>query len=498
MPHLNAAVERLRGKLHAVGRAALGRICLGDCAQIRRERDALRQWLGRAIASGDAYQDRVVAAIVAFRDSGLLRNLRQARFACYGCTQALGVQNYRLIEDRPLLERLLDYVGQQRYRTRAFRKCYFGLLGAYFAYDAEHAADGVDALGSRELLRQFLDLHQDYIEADGHAPPWVAALRAHPQLLARDPCLGYGFAELRGDWAPLDDLRARLDVGSESWLMRKLVLAQVAAVAELDDAGFAAHLASVLLLLDHHPLHAAAGLGRLLERQARCAGAEVAPILGARAVALWGNPWLSSSAHLWQCSPNARERMARWLRRRLLRGFFAAFVADDAFNRRRLAFWDSCADALVGMYFALGQTAFAPGNGAVRKFRQAAKGLIVRLESPVPDRHVLILQFERCHVVELSGPREAAYFYSIAQGIPPFYLSKGWIDIGALSVSKVVEGKSLAPLSKPMAHRDVDGVRWERRFAAELGSGRPAPAHVDGTYPCGDADAVPRAAAQAP
>lgn len=466
----------LRGKMDASGRAALARMRLGDAAPIRRERDRLLQWLGRAAAPDAAHTDRIVAAIAAYRNTGCLINLRQLRLLCYGCTQVVDAQNYRLIEDRPLFEQLLGYVARQR--PRVLRKCYFGLLGAYCAYDTASPDATAAGRGSHEALRQFLDGQRGFLDATGFTPPWVAALAAHPRLFARDPRRAYGFETLQGDWALLDDIHERLNVGSESWLMRELVLGQVDGVVGLGDAAFVRGLAAVLLLLDRHPLHAASGLGRLLDRQARCAGAEVSQALCEQALALWGNPWLPRSAHLWQCGAAARQMVARWLRRRLLRGFFALFAEDDATNRRRRAFWEACSDDLVGMYFALGKAAFAPGNPARRKFRHAARGLVVRLEDAVPDRHVLILQFARHHVVELSGANDVAYFYAIEHGIPPFYLSKGWMDVGAVSVNRVAEGKSLAPTAKALAHKDTDTLRWEERFTRELGVAGPSPAAV--------------------
>ena len=468
MQDLNPAVDRLRDAMHDIGRAALGRMRVGDSLEIRQERDRLVQWLGGEVAPDEAGQDRIVAALETFRGNRHLSGIRQARFACYGCTQALD-SGYRLIEDRSLFEALLGYVARHRYRTRLFRKCYRGLLGAYFSYDAASADATADGRGNHEALRQFLEAYQGFLESAEFTPPWVAVLAAHPRLLATDPCQAYGLAALRGNWAVLDEIHEGLGVSGDSWLMRQLVLAQVDAATALDDEPFVRHLDSILLLLCNHPLHAATALLRLLERQARCAGAEVSPALGEQAVALLGNPWLANNVQNWQCSAAARDMVARWLKRHLLHDFFATFADVDVANTRRAEFWDIYCDDLSGMYFALGKAAFTHRDSACFKFRRDAKGLVVRLAEAAPDLHVLILQFEQHHVVELNKAQQVAYFYATRHGTPPFYLSKSWIDIGALSVSKLVEGKTLTPLSQPMRHQDGVQLAWEGKFARELG-----------------------------
>ncbi len=462
-------IDRLRDTLLGVGRAALGLMRLGDSLQIRHERDLLVQWVGGEVSPEDGDKDRIISAIEAYRTNRYLSGIRQARFACYGCVQAIGGAHYRLIEDRPLFGELLAYLARHRHRTRLFRKCYRGLLGAYFAYDLDSKGVTSDGRSNQEELRQFLDRYRELLVSTEFTPAWVSALTMHPQLLAADPCAAYGFDALRGNWSALDDISERLSIGSDSWLMRKLVFAQVDAVVALDDDVFERYIESILLLLDSHPLHAASALAMLLDRLSRCARAEVGATLGEHAVTLWGNPWLANNVQQWLCTLAARDMVARWLKRHLLQGFFSIFADDTAANRRRAEFWDIYCDDLVGMYFAMGKAAFAHRNSSYFKFRRDAKGLVVRIAEATPDLHVLILQFEQHHVVELNKNNSVAYFYETRHGTPPFYLSKGWIDIGALSVSKVVEGTSLTSKAKSLRHLDEGSLAWEGVFARELG-----------------------------
>lgn len=467
---MSAALEQLQRTLHNVGQVALARMRPGDSLQMAHERSRLIDWLGGLSELEESSGDRIAGALRAFEQNRYISGLRQARLLCYGSTQPFGTPPQRLIEHGELFAILLDYVGRNHYRTRAFRKCYRGLLNCYFSYDPEAPDNLAEGRHNRETLRRFLDKHKDDLVASGHNPDWVIALPAHPGLFERDPCKTYRLEDLEQNLAVFAELRERLEVGNDSWLMRQIVLSQVRGAIALDDASFGAHIDGLLLLLLDHPLHADTALALVLDRHARSYRMEIGAALRDYAVRLWGNPWLAANAHQWRCSPEARGMVAHALKRHLIGQFFSSLSGGNGENQRRLNFWELYCGDMQGMYFALGSDAFVRSHLDLYKLRQNARGLVVRLTEGRSDTHALIMQFGDHHVVEFNSHHNPAYFYDTRHGIPPFYLSKGWVEIGALSASKITHGVETAPKSKAVRHQDSSLLEWEGRFAELMGS----------------------------
>lgn len=463
------ALEQLQRTLHNVSQVALARMRPGDSLQMTHERSKLIAWLGGKSELDESSGDRIEDALRAFEQNRYVSGLRQARLLCYGCTQPFGMPPQRLIEHSKLFAILLEYVDRHYYRTRAFRKCYRGLLNGYFSYDPAGTDSLAEGRHNREILRQFLDNRKDCLDAPGYNPAWVAALPAHSNLLDKDPCKPYRLEDLAENLAVFDDLRERLEIGSDSWIIRKIVFSQVREAISQDDPSFAASIDSLLLLLIAHPLQADAALPLLLDRHARCEQPDIGAALRDFSVRQWGNPWLAASAHRWLCSREAREMVAHSLKRHLLERFFS-ILSSDAKNPRRLNFWELYCGDMQGMYFALGSDAFIRGNLELHKFRQHAKNLIVRLTEGKSDTHALIMQFGEHHVVEFNNHHNPAYFYDTRHGLPPFYLSKGWVEVGALSASKISQGVGTAPRSKALRHQDHNRLAWEGKFAKLMGA----------------------------
>lgn len=465
-----SALDQLARTLHSVSQVALARMHAGDLLQIAHERSKLIEWLGGTSELEESSGDRILDALHAFEQDGYVSGLRQARLICYGCTQPFGTPPQRLIEHSKLFAILLEYVDRHHYRTRIFRKCYRGLLNCYFSYDPASPDSLAEGRDNWETLRQFLDRRKDCLATPGYTPAWVGALSDHANVLDRDPCKPYKLEELEKNLGVFEDLRERLDIGNDSWLIRRIVISHVRDAIALDDASFGASIDGILLLLIGHPLQAGAGLALLLDRHARSYGMEIGAALRDFAVKQWGNPWLPAHAHQWTCSAAAREMVAVSLRRHLIREFFSILCDDDMEKPRRLNFWELYCGDMQGMYFALGSDAFIRGNLDLYQFRQSAKSLVVRLTEGQHDTHALILQFGGHHVVEFSAHHFPAYFYDTRHGIPPFYLSKGWVEVGALSASKIAHGVETAPRSKALRHQDGNQLTWEGRFAEHLGA----------------------------
>lgn len=479
------ALEKLQNTLRAVNRVALSRLRPGDSLQMIKEQERLRAWVKGSYQLGTVPLLTIESALRNYRQNGYLVGLRQIRLVCYGFTQ--GADAERLIENAALFGKLLGYVDRYKERRRTFRKLYRALLSGYFSYDP----DTPDAAGfrNREMLRAFLAAHLASLVISEFTPDWLAALAKYPDLLGDNPGKTFEAPLLRGDWSVFDEICKRLELDRGSWLVRKLIMAPLMAVARMDDAVFIDHLGSLLLLLNEFPLFAGDGLQILLDRYVQCKDRAVHPQLRDFAIALWGNPWLKDMASRWKCSAEAREMLAHWLRRQLLREFFYLLSDDDKAHPRRWNFWALYSEDMLGMYFALGRDAYASGNMDLYKFRRHAKGLVARLAEEKRGVHTCIMQFKNNHVIEFNHENNMAYFYDIRQGIPSFYFAKGWVDIGAISVNDISQGADIARTSKPLEHKDTRQVTWEGRFAEELGSTQNALAAFCRKYGCAYEDA---------
>lgn len=482
---MNDMLAQLQQTLHNASQAALSRMHLGDSLQIAHERKKLIDWLGGAWEPGDSGDDRLAEALRLFEQNRNISGLRHARLVCYGCTQPFGTPPRRLIERGKLFTTLLEYVGRHSCRPRLFRKCYRGLLNGYFSH-APHGAGGL-ARGRHnwKTLRKFLDKHKGSLQITGYNPAWVHALPAHYNLLGADPCGPYRLENLEKNLSVFDDLRERLEISDDSWVIRQIIFSQVRDAIVLDDTAFRASIDSLLLLIIGHPMHADAALAMLLDRYARCEQSGINPELRDFSVKLWGNPWIAANAHQWQCGSEAREMIGKWLKRHLLQGFFSILSDVDTESPRRLNFWELYCEDMQGMYFALGKGGFMYDNLDVYRFRQDAKDLVVRLtEEEKGDIHAFIMQFQQQHVVEFNHHHNGAYFYDTRHGVPPFYLSKGWVDVGALSAGKMTQGADTAPLSTLLRHRDTSQLAWEGKFARLMGASENAIREFCKKYHC--------------
>lgn len=465
---------KLAETLERMSRVALARMRPGDTMPIQGERLKLLAWLGGEVNPEELSGDRIQIALQQYNNAGFVRDLRQARLLCYGCTQAYTERGDRLLENRKQLDGLLQYISQ-RAATRSFRKCYRGLLNAYFSYDSEAPSVRGNGKSNWALVRDFLQKHQPSLTVSGHIPEWIHALNRHHNLLSGDPCAPY--RDTSEYIERFEAARVEMNIGADSWLVRTFVQTHIQHILHLDDAPFQDKVDEALILLDQYPLYVAQTLGKLIDRYNLCASRPPSETLRHFAVSQWGIPWIPQNAVSWQCSAPALNMIAGWCKRHLVHEFFHLFAPTGADNSRRAAFWNLYSEDLQGMYFALGSDAFDIQNRDFLQFREDAKGLVVKLNDSKHNLHAVILQFATHHVVEFSQQMNVAYFYDARQGTPQFYLSKGWVDVGALSVGKALKDNAKSPPAKPMLHSDDKLITWEGRFAQELGGSEMARQH---------------------
>ena len=458
------ALELLRLSLKQHSDAALSRLGKSDSSGIRSEVAKLKSWLGEGSGVKKPSVDRVAEALNAFQQDQKVSDSPQARLLCFGLTQAFGSGNYRVIENRELLFKLLDYLHPLRERPRLFRRFFRGLLLSYFSYDGN--APGLNPLFKEnwQSLRGFLRFQLANAKTEGTDPEWLTTLLEHENLLGDRPCERYGLDALKGDQAGFDAMCKRIEIGADSWLVRALLFAQIDAAICAPDDNFKSFINRLVERLKALLLHAAVGLTKILDRYATCSSREPHPALQEFALAEWGNPWLKNTGLSWQrCSDAARKMVTNWVKRHLLRQFFSILSDDGAANTRRLDFWELYCEDVQGMWFALGPAAFKGKNSSFKKFKDDAEGAWLRLEDGAANLHAFVVRIGDQFAVEFSLHGNSAYFSHALNGESPYALSGVSIEVGSPSTGAGLKGRG-----NRLVHRDGANSCWENRFAQKL------------------------------
>jgi hypothetical protein len=448
-------LSRLRAALHEAASGSLHSLTF-DTKPLDREITKVRDWLGDR-GSATPPQDVIVAALRAFFQLQKLRNHRQALLVCFGCVEPVLPREARLIEDGDRFPRLLDGVEAYLPSPRAFRRCYRGLLNAYFSYDSETARFAGKENWLR--LRAFLRDRAANTVASGLQPTWVESLQANLQLLGNDPGGFYGQALLAGRSGEFERARAALDINERSWVIRQLILGQIEGATHGDDASFQQYLPGLLDLLAKHPLAISAGLAKLLTRYRTCRTVTIHPGLRDFAVAQWGNPWLSLNRIKWSLvGDDARAMVADWLKLVLIQQFFSLLAADGTNDTRRLKFWERYHGSINDMYFALGDTTRWHRGADFQDIRKRMAGRLLNLHSAgTPDNNAFIMCIGNFVVVEFGIKGNACFIFESDR--LPFLLEGG------------IAGNRTA-LKHPsfvarLLHKDGN-FDWERTFQETL------------------------------
>jgi hypothetical protein len=431
----------------------------------------LREW--KPSLPSTASPDRIKLALREFIDHGFT-DLSHARLLCSGCIVSLGKGNYRLIEDKRFIE-LLNYIGEYCNQTRPFRRCYRRLLNVYFLYDPKSALFKTNIDLNIKKLRYFLSDHLVNIKTKDFNPDWIAALTDHKNLLTETPCSRYGLEALEGDRTSFNDICKRLEIIDTSWLVGQLVLSACDAAIDQNDDRFKDYINPLITLLKEHPPYLNIGLGKLLNRYETCANQSIDIDLREFAVSFWGNPWLPETKENWQfCNNAAREMIASWLKRHLLREFFSILSEDGVANTRRVDFWELYCEDPQGMFFALGPAAYYKRNERFNAFIKEGEGLCRRLDGGKSENeHAFIMQFSNTDVIEFSLKGNSTYFYTAKRGDRPYNFKSSRIEVGSLSRGGLGLKSGGDAFIKRSRHADTGknlSKKWEQDFAEFMGS----------------------------
>lgn len=478
-------LEQLATTLRQIGKDAIETPLWGDPEALRDEHRRIVAWLGVGSGTIGPTDDRVAIALETFIRTDEMESMGQARLISYGCTQRFNGSR-SLIENRKHFSLLLDYVDSNHEQTRPFRKCYRGLLHGYFCYDPTAETALEDGRKNWQDLRGFLVKRRAQLAITETDPEWVGALNGHANLLDDDTCRPYGAAALRGDRSAFDEMRAKLEVRDDSWVINSFIDAQVEAVVSLPDDFFKNGLQFVLPLIKEHPLVADRSLGKLINRYAACRTHEVSVGLRDFSVLQWKNPWLPSNAARWgSVEIKARDMIADWLKLQLITQFFSLLSEDGMNDKRRVDFWKGYHEKITDMYFALGNTAYTNRSKDFEEIRKSMDGRLMRLSNTAPTNNAFIMMIGDYVVVEFGETKNAAYIFRSTDEMP-FKLS----GVVSGNFSELKNKRSTAFVDC-LIHRDTNDGPWEDLFARILSKrvGR-RPAHSPRTYlqerPVGD------------
>jgi hypothetical protein len=291
-------------------------------------------------------------------------------------------------------------------------------------------------------------------------PEWAEMIEDHADLLTEDPVSRYARKLLEGDPEEVNQIKSKLEIQDGSWLMHRLILAQIAAATRESDVSFGSRTNALLRLLEKHPLLENAGLALILDRYAAIRLREPNTVLRDRAVSSWGNPTFRRHSPQWsRVSESAKEMIAKWAKLDIIKEFFEILSEDRLTDQRRLKFWQRYHEQIDGMYFALGSTALNAQDADAKRVRtKMGEHLLVLKRGGSPSNNAFIMLMGEIVVVEFGLKGNACFFYK-KEGLP-FSLR--------YEVSGDGEGLRSPNHLERLIHKDSSFQTWEDKFEAAL------------------------------
>ena len=409
-------VDRFRSRLSLINAGIFVQSLPSHEDEMAKTTQQLRHWVGGA--GGGVKDERGIAvAVAAYLKSGIISSYRDAKYLCFGVTTPHAQNQKRIIEDETLVKGLLTHVKGYTNQPRKFRRCYQGIFRGYLRYPGHRSEHQI---GQRcwRLMREFLADYANLVIETKPEVDWTATLGQHLNLLRENPCAPYGEKLLQGDHSVLKDLKEKLGIDDETWVMSELVLSQVAAATAIqNDDHFKSHISQLVTLLGNHPLLVNAGIAALLKRYALCDDRSENTSLREIALSKWKSPWLDTNKALWHAhiGEEATDMVGLWLKQRSIRDFFELLQADGSADGDRMEFWLPYAEVIEEVWLALGYHSQINNNQDYKRIRQEMDGRWMRLEGPNHNADNaflmkigghLVIEFARqnnaCHVFDAN------------------------------------------------------------------------------------------------
>ncbi|MCD2451120.1 EH signature domain-containing protein [Methylicorpusculum oleiharenae] len=374
------SIATFRHRLLQINAEALASPIPDLSAEMARTTQRLKTEYGD-ISRGSGDQQGIATAVIGYLKNHHLLTYRDIKLVCFGVSSPYGTPLTQVIEHETLFPKLLKEVEILQPEPRKFRRCYQGLLKGYLRYPGLQT-DNIYGRKNWFALREFLAQNCKALNKQKPVTEWSQALYEHRNLLADNPCKPYGKAMLGGDMSVIEELRNRLGVDDDTWVMNELILAQVQAATALKDPEFVLQVLPLVKLLERHSLLITKGLSLLLRRYVVCKVHTEHHTLREAALREWKSPWLEANKPMWygQIGEAATNMVSLWLKRRTIQDFFELLQADGQADRKRMEFWLKYAEAIDDIWLALGQHSLYNNKPDYKRIRQNMAGRYMALE----------------------------------------------------------------------------------------------------------------------
>lgn len=413
----NLALKNLRIKLQNSNATAFDGVNLLNLVELNKEIIKLEKIVKNG-GSDSVPKDRIIQALSNYLRNNSIEDISQARLVCYGILQKLNDQ-IALIEDRDSFVKLLDYVESYKSKSRPFRRCYKGLLNNYFIYDPHSKSASHNGKLGWSDLKEFLFDHLDHLSTSDLNPDWIEALIKHENLLQDNPCTRYGLEALRGDRSVFNEIRNKLEIQDDSWVLKELVNAQIDAATDLNDQDFKNTIEHLIKLLKEHDFVNEC-LGKIINRYSKCSDTSVNYLLRDFSVSRWKNPWLKGNEFRWTTvSVEGKKMVTAWLKLHLITEFFEFLSEDGSNDTRRVDFWKSYHNEIEDMYFALGPRAVDNNTQHFLQIKKAMDGRLFKLaKGGSQTNNAFVMKIKNYLFVEFGQVGNAAYVFDMNKKLP--------------------------------------------------------------------------------
>lgn len=368
-------------------------------------------------------EDAMKAAMRKFALHQRVDSFAELKYVCYGATVPLGENRWRLVDRPGLLNAMIHAVDQQQGQVKQFRRCYQGLLNAYFGFEKNSEPEGAPGYKGWCRIREYLSATLETVRVQsrqrGSPPEWLELLHQHRNLLTDSPCEAYALELSNGRRDGLRAVCEGLGIGGTSWVWEDALMAYVRHVCAEADGAFQGRMQGVLdLVNDRQDLR----LPRIMSKRAtaltvaRYAGCSDHPEhrdLRDTAILQIGNPWLSRSA--WDAEVGhepARVMVESWLKRRLIKDFFELLAQDGGADLRRLNYWLKFEPQISDMWFVLGQDARRNMTPEFKQLRSRMEGRGRSLIDPNSANNAFVMRIGPLLVIEFGLTGNACYVFA--------------------------------------------------------------------------------------
>lgn len=464
-------IDILETRLQEKSLMAFSELPFADKESLQAEQIELDEWIALITGLYSPPNNRVLAALRQFRADRHFFSILQARHVCHGCLTLYDQRAPLVIEDAHAFPMLLQYVDRFHHRPRLFRRCFQGLMSAYFSYEPGIPNPAAGPYHNRDvgwknrhILREFLERRQSCIRETEFNPDWVNAITDHQGIFSINPSHAYVSAALQDDFTAFNNVCERLNIGKSSWFARALVYEQLDKIIEKPDTEFKQHINISINLLNRHRWSVNKGLTKIINRYAVSEKTESNSCLRDFSISQWKNPWLTEQAQGWRpVSTEARKMVSVWIKQHLIRQFFWMLAQGTPFDVRRAEFWMQYHHRIDAFYFALGSHA---SNNSTRDFieiRKAMEGYLLGLDrAGAPDNNACIFMMGNYAIVEFGDNHTPSYIYDCRIQLP-FALKRGFKVTGG-----ELKNQRGAAFVQMLEHRDTKEKSWEKIFEAAL------------------------------